>query len=169
MKVLVPLDESEVSLAIMPTLQRMAASAPDTEFHLMTVRDPDEAKEKRMGEIVDDAPTIAGSGGPVTPARLPKVVEDRGQALERVEEKHELWLKGIRETHLPAATVAYHIDWEDDAADAIIFRANSLDADVIAMATHARTGFRRAFVGSVTEKVIREGGRPVLVVAPPED
>jgi nucleotide-binding universal stress UspA family protein len=169
MKVLVPFDESEVSLAIMPTLQRMAASAADTEFHFMTVRDPHEAKERRMGEIVSDAPTIASSVGPIIPEPLPKVVESRGQAIERVEEKHELWMKGIKETHLPTARVAYHIEWEDDAADAIIACANALDADVIAMATHARKGIRRAFVGSVTEKVIREGGRPVLVVAPPED
>jgi nucleotide-binding universal stress UspA family protein len=169
MKVLVPLDDSEVSLAIMPTLQRMAASAADTEFHFMTVRDPDEVKERRMGEIMSDAPTIVGSVGPVIPEPLPKVVETRGQAIERVEEKLELWMKDIQGKNLPGANVAYHIDFEDDAADAIIARANNLDADVIAMATHARTGFRRAFVGSVTEKVIREGKRPVLVVAPPED
>jgi nucleotide-binding universal stress UspA family protein len=34
------------------------------------------------------------------------------------------------------------------------------------MTTHGRSGFRRAIMGSVADKVIRESGDPVLVVRP---
>ena len=36
--------------------------------------------------------------------------------------------------------------------------------DLVVMASHGRTGFRRAMLGSVTGKVLREGTTPVLVV-----
>lgn len=38
--------------------------------------------------------------------------------------------------------------------------------DAIAMATHGAGGFERWLVGSVTDRVVRESGRPVLVVRP---
>jgi nucleotide-binding universal stress UspA family protein len=38
--------------------------------------------------------------------------------------------------------------------------------DLVVMATHARTGLDRAFVGSVTEQIVHHGGRPVLCVRP---
>lgn len=40
--------------------------------------------------------------------------------------------------------------------------------DLIVMATHARTGLARAFIGSVTEQVLHHSGRPVLCVPPGE-
>jgi nucleotide-binding universal stress UspA family protein len=41
--------------------------------------------------------------------------------------------------------------------------AAEVDADLIAMATHARTGAERAMLGSVADAVVRTSGRPVLV------
>ncbi|MCS6925077.1 MAG: universal stress protein [Candidatus Binatia bacterium] len=40
-------------------------------------------------------------------------------------------------------------------------------ADLIAVGTHSRTGFERAFLGSVAEHVLREAQCDVLVVRPP--
>lgn len=42
--------------------------------------------------------------------------------------------------------------------------AEELDADLIVMATHGRTGWRRAVLGSVTEGVMRMTKKPVLTV-----
>ena len=40
------------------------------------------------------------------------------------------------------------------------------EADMLVMGTHGRSGFQRAFLGSVTEKVIRKVRCPTLVVPP---
>lgn len=45
--------------------------------------------------------------------------------------------------------------------------AASQDVDLIAMATHGRSGLRRWIYGSVTEKVLRTAGKSMLVVRPP--
>ncbi|HEY0971965.1 MAG TPA: universal stress protein [Gemmatimonadales bacterium] len=57
---------------------------------------------------------------------------------------------------------------EPDAARAIIRTAEERGADLVAMSTHARAGVARIFLGSVTDKVIRGAGCPVLVVRPGE-
>lgn len=49
-------------------------------------------------------------------------------------------------------------------ADAICDAAEAWLADLIAMGTHGRTGFTRAFVGSVAERTVRNAPCPVLTV-----
>jgi nucleotide-binding universal stress UspA family protein len=48
----------------------------------------------------------------------------------------------------------------------IIDRARQEHVDLIAMATHGRTGLMRALAGSVCERVIRSGVAPVVVLRP---
>lgn len=55
---------------------------------------------------------------------------------------------------------------EGDAAHEILERAAVLPSDLIVMGTHGRHGFDRLVLGSVTEKVIRKAGCPVLTVPP---
>jgi len=52
-------------------------------------------------------------------------------------------------------------------AAAILDYAKEHDIDLIAMATHGRTGIRRWMFGSVTEKVLRATHSSLLVVRPP--
>jgi len=58
------------------------------------------------------------------------------------------------------------VKWSGNAAQAITELANELDADVIVMATHGRSGISHVLAGSVAEGVIRTSGRPVLVQKP---
>lgn len=51
-----------------------------------------------------------------------------------------------------------------DPTAAILGAATDLVADVIIMETHGRTGFSRAFFGSIAEEVLREAPCPVLTV-----
>ena len=51
-------------------------------------------------------------------------------------------------------------------ADAIVAEAVASGADVIAMATHGRSGISRAFLGSVAEQVLSESPVPVLLFRP---
>jgi nucleotide-binding universal stress UspA family protein len=46
--------------------------------------------------------------------------------------------------------------------EGIIYFADSIDADLIAMATHGRTGFAHVLAGSIAEDVVSHAKRPVL-------
>lgn len=63
-------------------------------------------------------------------------------------------------------------DWvrrvEEGRADEVIANlAARTCSELLVMGTHARTGIRRALLGSVTEAVLSVGGADVLVVPPP--
>jgi nucleotide-binding universal stress UspA family protein len=53
---------------------------------------------------------------------------------------------------------------EGDSAKAIISVAKDVNADVIVMSSHGRTGLRRLLMGSVTARVIGLSSCPVLIV-----
>jgi nucleotide-binding universal stress UspA family protein len=55
---------------------------------------------------------------------------------------------------------------EGQAAKAIVARAADDKSDLIVMGTHGRSGFERLMLGSVTERVLRRAGCPVLTVPP---
>jgi nucleotide-binding universal stress UspA family protein len=52
----------------------------------------------------------------------------------------------------------------DDVAESIIAAAERVDADVIVVGSHARSGIERALMGSIAESVERHALRPVLIV-----
>ena len=70
---------------------------------------------------------------------------------ERVEEEH-----GVE--------VEFDAVHQRDAADAIVSFAEQKHVGVIALATHGRSGIRRAALGSVAMKVTHEAPCPVLVL-----
>lgn len=51
--------------------------------------------------------------------------------------------------------------------EGILHFASSINADLIAMATHGRTGFAHVLVGSIAEDVVNHGSKPVLTYVPP--
>jgi len=53
---------------------------------------------------------------------------------------------------------------EGSGADEIIHFAQTHPDSLVAMCTHGRSGVKRWVLGSVTEKVVRHSGDPVLVV-----
>lgn len=57
----------------------------------------------------------------------------------------------------------------DYPAEAILKAVEATGSDLIAMTTHGRTGLKRWLLGSVAEKVLRAGARPVLLVRVPSD
>jgi nucleotide-binding universal stress UspA family protein len=68
--------------------------------------------------------------------------------------------KGLTDQGVVAKTVAL----EGDIASEIINYAEKNDFDLIAMATHGRSGVKRFVMGSVAEKVSRSAGKPVLLI-----
>jgi nucleotide-binding universal stress UspA family protein len=55
---------------------------------------------------------------------------------------------------------------EGDPARNIVEQAAAIDADLVVMGTHGRTGFERLLIGSVAEQVLRKAPCPVLLVPP---
>jgi nucleotide-binding universal stress UspA family protein len=55
---------------------------------------------------------------------------------------------------------------EGPAAKEIVAKAADDKSDLIVIGTHGRSGFDRLMLGSVTEKVLRKAGCPVLTVPP---
>ena len=53
------------------------------------------------------------------------------------------------------------------AAEEIIKAADEINADWIAMSTHGRSGLSRWAFGSVTDRVLRGGNKPMLMVRAP--
>ncbi len=63
----------------------------------------------------------------------------------------------------------YTVTWdvpEGDPADRINEIAESADVDLIALATHGRSGLTRIAVGSVAEEVLHKAPRPLMLVRP---
>ena len=57
-------------------------------------------------------------------------------------------------------TINVYNDLSEEAG--ILYFADSIDADMIAMATHGRTGFAHVLAGSIAEDVVGKAKRPVL-------
>ena len=76
-------------------------------------------------------------------------------SLARAAERVRAWPLGC-EVHLV----------EGDPADAILSALERLNPDLIAMATHGRSGLQRLVRGSVAERVLRHATQPLLLVNP---
>lgn len=66
------------------------------------------------------------------------------------------------------AQVDVRIADEWSIGGSIVWTADQLPADAIALSTHGRSGLSRLFLGSVADKVIRGASVPVLVTRPRE-
>jgi nucleotide-binding universal stress UspA family protein len=166
MKVLIPLDGSPLALSIVPAVRRLLEVAPDTEVHLFTVLDPRRAQGITQHPVDDSPPALTTTRGPAVSAPLPRIAESHGEALARLHTEAEDALKAVVSTHFASANTFIHATWSAKPAEAICGMARDLDADLVAMATHGRSGISHLLAGSVTEGVIRALGRPVLVVGP---
>jgi len=75
----------------------------------------------------------------------------------------------LAEMLAPVVAEGFHVECavrEGNAVREILDEARSLPADMVVMGTHGRGGFAHFFLGSVTEKVMRNAPCPVLTVPP---
>ncbi|MDB4877368.1 MAG: UspA domain protein [Gemmatimonadetes bacterium] len=134
--VLVPLDGSSADDEAIEHAIAVAGE-PDVEFVLLHVVVP----VAYLAEPMDTAVTV------------PTVESVVAQHLEELARR-------IRARGISTST---RILDDVSPAKVIVEIANELDADLIAMETHARTGVSRLLLGSVTDKVMRASSAPVLV------
>jgi nucleotide-binding universal stress UspA family protein len=89
---------------------------------------------------------------------------DPTEAQVKVVREAEEYLQGL-ENHLRARglDVDTHVRYGNDAEE-ILDHAAQKEIDLVAMSTHGRSGFKRFFLGSVAEKVLRHAPKPVYLV-----
>ena len=160
--ILVTLDGSTHSEAVLPVVADLAAGGTAS-VTLFAVSEPPSA----IGESRVEPPAVVGRMT-IYP-RVPHHGETRTQAIERREnelrEQLDEKAKPLRDRGIE---VQVAVALGDDAAEAIIGYARAHPVDLIAMATHGRTGLRSVIFGSVAGKVVGSGVRPVLLVRPRE-
>lgn len=97
------------------------------------------------------------------PETYAKILGDTGMAIDQ----YVGYLRAEMRDHAAAAigTVPVRLEVTEgrDIAQEILTAAARFAADLIVIGTHARTGLRRALLGSVAEEVLRHAGTMVLV------
>ncbi len=109
------------------------------------------------------APAIAATMPPLAP-NVAATPIDPSAVVAAERREVERYLHALAQ-HLSSygLTVRYE-QHEGSAADVIIARARELDASVIAMTTHGRSGLERLVFGSTAEAVLRHAPCPVLLI-----
>lgn len=139
-RILVPLDGSEVSEAILEHVVTIATGCRVPQVILLRVREP---LDKDVKQILD-----------------PHIAEDLENAYQKETEKYLEKIAGkLAKKGVTAVTEVL----AGNPAEKIIEYARNRDIDLIAMSTHGRSGVSRLVFGSVADKVIRQSEVPVLI------
>jgi len=148
-RLLVPVDESEVTATVLEWARRFAGR-PDIAITLLHV-----LSSSMLNELLSAGAVISGVMIPVPEEVLTNAEMDTGSWLQRL--ASESGLDG------PGTSTEVKVG---DPADQILAAAERLDADIIVMGSSAH-GLRAAILGSVAREVLRSAKRPVLVARRP--
>jgi nucleotide-binding universal stress UspA family protein len=138
--ILVPIDVGEQSLAIVPWIERLA-QVYDSHIVLLHVKPgppPADSGEHETPPIPDPSPKAENSIPPTL-----KIASER------------LSMSGLKVRTLIL---------EGNPPDQIRTVVSTGDYDLIAMATHGRSGFRRWVMGSFAERILHSSPIPIFVV-----
>lgn len=121
--------------------------------HACALADAFDATVHALAVVDVQSMAAGGTGALAVPDILDSLEERRSNDVDRVSEYAD----------------DYGLDFESRVAEgtpqrAICDYADERDADLIAMGTHGREGVKRFFLGSVTERTVREGEAPVLAI-----
>ena len=148
-RILIPLDGSKLGEAalhyIEGTFSRLAPGekVEVTLFHVITTLTHD-----------IDVPQVSAMPVPYTESELEPI---KNKAIDYLNEVGE----GLRSK---GAIVTCKVVAGANPAEEIIKAEGEVNADLVTMSTHGRSGIGRWAFGSVTEKVLRGGSVPVLMV-----
>lgn len=141
-RILVPLDGSSRAEAIMPHVENLAHCYNATVIFL---------------QVLEPEPTIVG---PYDAQALVVSPEDIEQRLDAIDNYLAGWEGEFRQKSIQARRVTAR----GSVVDAIINVADREKVDLIAMASHGRSGLSRVFYGSVAAGVLQRVDRPLLLV-----
>lgn len=143
--ILVPLDGSALAEQVLPHVHALAANEGTTKVTLLRAVPP------VFTTSVDYSGMLATTAA---------------DALETLEDEARDYLTRVAaQFRAEGYNVAIEVS-AMPAAEAILDYAESQHADLIAIATHGRSGISRWVFGSVTQKVVQTAPVPVLVIRP---
>jgi nucleotide-binding universal stress UspA family protein len=142
--VLAAINESPLEREVVRVAANFARAIPGGELHLVKVVED-------MPPPVSVVPAPLGLG--VTTAEIVAAARKR---LDDVSGEARAQYSGRLVEHLAAGSA-----WKQ-----ILQLAIDLQADLLLVGTHGRTGIKRAVLGSVAEAVVRRASCPVIVVRP---
>jgi nucleotide-binding universal stress UspA family protein len=121
-------------------------------------------------QVVKPATPVPVSGGMAPGMGSPKGAEVAMQAALEEEKRDRAharrYLSGkVRTLKSRDIEASYRVIVGDPARSIMKF-ADKEKIDLVVMTTHGKSGLKRAIMGSVADAVIRESGKPVLVVRP---
>ena len=150
-RIVVPLDGSKVGEAALSYVEDIVSKLS-----------PEVKTEVILLQVLAPASVSTVSG------RTPEVAPYTVQELAKTEEKAMEYLNQIGEAlRSKGVTVTAKVA-VGDASDQIVKVAEEVDANLITMSTHGRSGFSRWAFGSVTDRVLRKEGRiPIAMVRAP--
>lgn len=150
-RILIPLDGSELGEAALHYIEDLVSRISSekkvevTLFHVVTA-------------LTHDVHISGGGAGTIT---VPYSESD----LERLKADALKYLDKVGENlKSKGASVLAKVVTGSNPADEIIKAEKEVNADLVAMSTHGRAGITRWAFGSVTDKVLRGGKVPVLMV-----
>ena len=138
-KILVPLDGSKVAEGVLPHAKALAYSQ-GAELILLTV-----GANPSLDFAFSD-PGIAQ------------------QAIQEQEERSKKYVSEIENQLKEAGFKTSTLLRIGSVAETILEVAEEVQADIIAMSTHGRTGAARWLLGSIAERVVRNSKIPVLMI-----
>ncbi len=152
-RIVVPLDGSEIGESALRHIENLVSKiSPDVQTEVILLHIVSPVHPERVPFV----------GYEVSPDYTEKqMAEIKGKALDYLNQAGEnLKTKGV--------TVTSKVAVGEETAEEIIKYAEVLEANLIAMSTHGRSGLSRWALGSVADKVVRHGGNiPILVIKAP--
>lgn len=113
--------------------------------------------------LINVVTPVYQGGAPGIPAHYKEA-----EFYQAMEQSAHRSMEDIQNNRIPSTITARHLVVNGDAVDRIVENAEKETVDLIIMATHGWTGWRKLFLGSVTDKVLRSVSCPVLTVSETE-
>ena len=151
-KILIPLDGS-----------KLGEAALDHVEELISTLSAEKKVEVTLLQILKPATRRVESGdsGSIDVSLTEEEMEPlKKEALDYLNQASE----GLRRKGVAVKCVVIVSSMGVSSAEEIIKYEGAINADLVAMSTHGRRGLSRWVFGSITEKVLRAGKAPVLIV-----
>ncbi|HEU0021977.1 MAG TPA: universal stress protein [Dehalococcoidia bacterium] len=166
MKILIPLDGSKFSEAVLKPAAELVQST-GAEVHLLQVVKPSEGTVNwgQHHNIEPHSSTQGFLAGATQGDVGGTTVESKGQADQRVRQNALDYLEHIIHEYFPKGGTKAAVT-SDDAAREIANYASHEKVNMIAMASHGRTGLARRVMGSVAGQLLQSHVAPIYMVHP---